>query len=823
MVYFGQSLSGSALEWYTRQDPSRWYTWDDLAQAFAGQFQYNLEIVPDRLSLIKLEKKPEESFREYGFRCREQAARVDPPMKESDMVDYFLQALEPTYFGHLVTAIGKSFNEVVKMGGMVEEGLNSNKIMSYSAIKATTQAIQSGTGGVLGKKNKEEPLAHTQWRAPASQNTYSAPQNTYPPPRAYRPGSGFRPNRAFRNERVQKQKTFTPLGESYTSIFHRLKQLGMLNPIEPKMPNPLPRNLDHSVSCEYCSGAPGHDTENHRIEVQAPEAPNINQNPLLAHHEANIIELIHKGVEPKKPSQAVMMICSSEAKVNKKAASVKPAIQSKRVGSMPVVVIGKGSTSTVAVKLEPIKVVVQGEADKTVVVVKGAPIEPVIIKPVTQLPVTNSKAIPWNYEQVAVTYKGKEIKEEVCEAQGLTRSGRCFAPKELRKARVPKDNPVLVKKALTEEEAEEFLKKMKVQDYSIVEQLRKTPAQISLLSLLIHSDEHRRALMKILNEAHVPDKISVNHLEKIANKIFEVNRVTFSDDELPVEGTEHNRALYLTIKCEDSVVTRVLVDNGSTANICPLSTLNKLKVNDDRIHKNSICVRGFDGGGTDTVGDIILELTIGPVEFTMEFQVLDVVMSYNLLLGRPWIHAAKAVPSTLHQMVKFEWDRQEIVVHGEDNMCAVSDAIVPFKEVDDDKGPWVYQVFDTVSVEKVPEGKSIPAPRITAATVMVASEILKNGFVPRKGLGVDLQGIVQPVSLPKNLDTFGLGFKPTAADIRRARKMKKRAWVLPKPTPRLSRPFVRPGVGKKLLAKVPGSLIGADGDLGRGLKGYLLK
>ncbi|XP_019259386.1 PREDICTED: extensin-like [Nicotiana attenuata] len=64
------------------------------------------------------------------------------------------QALEPTYFGHLVSAVGKSFNEVVKMGSMVEEGLKSNKIMSYSTIKATSQAIQNGTGGVLGKKKK---------------------------------------------------------------------------------------------------------------------------------------------------------------------------------------------------------------------------------------------------------------------------------------------------------------------------------------------------------------------------------------------------------------------------------------------------------------------------------------------------------------------------------------------------------------------------------------------------------------------------------------------------------------------------------------------
>lgn len=86
---------------------------------------------------------------------------------------------------------------------------------------------------------------------------------------------------------------------------------------------------------------------------------------------------------------------------------------------------------------------------------------------------------------------------------------------------------------------------------------------------------------------------------------------------------------------------------------------------------------------------------------------LDVAVSYNLLLGGPWIHAAKAVPSTLHQMVKFECDKQEIVVHGEDNLCVPSDAIVPFIEFEDDKGSWVYQVFDTVLVEKIPEGKCV--------------------------------------------------------------------------------------------------------------------
>lgn len=63
------------------------------------------------------------------------------------------------------------------------------------------------------------------------------------------------------------------------------------------------------------------------------------------------------------------------------------------------------------------------------------------------------------------------------------------------------------------EDAEDFLKKMKDQDYSIIDQLRKTPAQISLFSLLIHSKEHREVLTRILNEAHISENITVGHLE----------------------------------------------------------------------------------------------------------------------------------------------------------------------------------------------------------------------------------------------------------------------------------------------------------------------
>ncbi|XP_075081580.1 uncharacterized protein LOC142166374 [Nicotiana tabacum] len=124
-------------------------------------------------------------------------------------------------------------------------------------------------------------------------------------------------------------------------------------------------------------------------------------------------------------------------------------------------------------------------------------------------------------------------------------------------------------------------------------------------------------------------------------------------------------------------VKRVMLDSGSMVDICPLSTLQRMEIGTERIRPNNVCVRAFDGSKRDTIGEINLILIIGPVDFEVTFQILDMDTSYNFLLGRPWIHAAGAVPSTLYQMVKFEYKNQEIIVHGEDEQSIYKDPSIP--------------------------------------------------------------------------------------------------------------------------------------------------
>ncbi|XP_075086275.1 uncharacterized protein LOC142168986 [Nicotiana tabacum] len=140
---------------------------------------------------------------------------------------------------------------------------------------------------------------------------------------------------------------------------------------------------------------------------------------------------------------------------------------------------------------------------------------------------------------------------------------------------------------------------------------------------------------------------------------------SFRRDELPVEDVGHNIAIHITVKYGDKVVSRVLVDGGSRVNISPLSTLWELGIHLREVKESHVRVRAFDGSHKGIIGEIYWAIQIGPVEFPILFQVMDISSSYNLLLGRPWIHMVGAVPSTLHQCMKFVWGFQEIVIHDE--------------------------------------------------------------------------------------------------------------------------------------------------------------
>ncbi|XP_052485161.1 uncharacterized protein LOC128040452 [Gossypium raimondii] len=79
---FQDSLIGAASKWYNQLSRSMIGSWRDLAQAFMKQYSHVTDMVPDRITLQNMEKKPNESFRQYAQRWKEVTVQVQPTLLE---------------------------------------------------------------------------------------------------------------------------------------------------------------------------------------------------------------------------------------------------------------------------------------------------------------------------------------------------------------------------------------------------------------------------------------------------------------------------------------------------------------------------------------------------------------------------------------------------------------------------------------------------------------------------------------------------------------------------------------------------------------------
>lgn len=165
----------------------------------------------------------------------------------------------------------------------------------------------------------------------------------------------------------------------------------------------------------------------------------------------------------------------------------------------------------------------------------------------TKRPNYDTKVVPWDYRAEA---KGKMI--DVVAAQGMIGLGRCYSTEDLNQGALRiEQNP---KRNITDAEATEFLKKMQPKDYSVEEQLKKTPAHISVKSLLMSFEAHRNALIEVLCGVIIPKDTTRDTLAATIRRVVEENKVSFHDDELPFEGAAHNKALHIAVRYHEKIM-----------------------------------------------------------------------------------------------------------------------------------------------------------------------------------------------------------------------------------------------------------------------------
>ncbi|XP_052312616.1 uncharacterized protein LOC112328848 [Populus trichocarpa] len=277
----------------------------------------------------------------------------------------------------------------------------------------------------------------------------------------------------------------------------------------------------------------------------------------------------------------------------------------------------------------------------------------------------NHNAMPYNYGYASNVQAPLPLFQT--EISGLTRSGRCFTSEELRK-----------------EKGKEVVDLDKALE---------------------------------VNKPH------------LVGRIHATNYLYFTADELDAEGTGHNKPLYITVRCKDCLIGKVLIDNGSALNVLPKHMLEEMPIDESHIRPSTMMARAYDGSPRPIIGTLEVELYVGPQMFLAE-----------------------------------------------ETVSMIKNVAVPFIEANDCKGNNIH-AFEIVNTDWVPENTVLRRPRISEAARMASLCLLNRGIPFQYNFIIRIPEGVNLARMKSAAQRFGLGYQPNqedyrwAAGRRRARRM----------------------------------------------------
>ncbi|XP_018462944.1 uncharacterized protein LOC108834077 [Raphanus sativus] len=159
-----------------------------------------------------------------------------------------------------------------------------------------------------------------------------------------------------------------------------------------------------------------------------------------------------------------------------------------------------------------------------------------------------------------------------------------------------------------------------------------------------------------------------NH--RLGKTTLNKNTITFTLYENVELDTPHDDALIVTIDLSRVSFSKVLIDSGCVANLQSHDTFDKISRPDLAINKYAPPLYSFGGGSrVPLLGNVAITVKTHDSEKEIEFSVMHDLSPFDAVLGRPWLHQMKAVPSIYHQCVKFISPTGEKTIYGNQKQC----------------------------------------------------------------------------------------------------------------------------------------------------------
>ena len=145
--------------------------------------------------------------------------------------------------------------------------------------------------------------------------------------------------------------------------------------------------------------------------------------------------------------------------------------------------------------------------------------------------------------------------------------------------------------------------------------------------------------------------------------------LSFSDADKQGTIQPHDDALVVTLRIGGYDVKRVMVDQGSAAEIMYHDLFKGLGLKLEDLATYSSHLVSFEGKMVVPKGQIRLPVQTGSDVVEVDFIVVNAFSPYTAIMGRPWLHSLGAVSSTLHQKVKYPFRGQVLEIVGSQSMA----------------------------------------------------------------------------------------------------------------------------------------------------------
>ena len=155
-------------------------------------------------------------------------------------------------------------------------------------------------------------------------------------------------------------------------------------------------------------------------------------------------------------------------------------------------------------------------------------------------------------------------------------------------------------------------------------------------------------------------------LDRLRKKPKTVGKqIAFNDGDFEGTSQPHNDTLVMTLRIGDFLVKRVMIIQGSGAEIMYPSLYKGLGLKSGDLRKYNAALVEFNKKIVVLEGQIKLPIVVEVKEVMVNFIMVNAFSLYTVILAWPWIHAMGAMPSTLRVKVKFPIKEGVTVMRGD--------------------------------------------------------------------------------------------------------------------------------------------------------------